>query len=146
MEKWTQKEEAQVFLHDLGVFITVQLFAETPAVLSLGKLCEEHGHSYEWASGQKPHHTQQGKYNLCRTENFVPLIVPGLSTNLESSSSSASLLQESLRKETERTTRELVPLASSSSSSSVSERSGDLAIRTLVPLPEIQIQKKKRSE
>ena len=23
--------------------------------LSLGKLCEDHGYSYEWASGQKPH-------------------------------------------------------------------------------------------
>ena len=32
---------------------------DTPAVLSLGKLCEEHGHSHEWASGQKPHLTKE---------------------------------------------------------------------------------------
>ena len=49
------KEEAQVFVHDLDIFVTVQILDDTPAVLSLGKLCEEHGCSYEWASGQKPH-------------------------------------------------------------------------------------------
>ena len=37
-------EEAQVFVHDLDLFVTVQLLEDTPAVLSLGKLCEEHGY------------------------------------------------------------------------------------------------------
>ena len=36
-------EEAQVFVHELNLFVTVQLLKETPAVLSLGKLCEDHG-------------------------------------------------------------------------------------------------------
>ena len=40
-------EEAQVCVHDLDLFVTVQLLDETPAVLSLGKLCSEHGCSYE---------------------------------------------------------------------------------------------------
>ena len=31
----------------------LQLLEETPAVLSLGKLCEDHGYSHEWVSGQK---------------------------------------------------------------------------------------------
>ena len=44
-------EEAQVHVHDL--FLTVQLLQETLAVLSLGKLSEDHGYSYEWVSGQK---------------------------------------------------------------------------------------------
>ena len=43
-------EEAQVFVHDLNQFVTVQLLEET-AVLSLGKLCEDHGYSCEWVSG-----------------------------------------------------------------------------------------------
>ena len=30
-------EEAQVYVHDLGLFVTVQLLEETPAVLSLGE-------------------------------------------------------------------------------------------------------------
>ena len=48
-------EEAQVYVHDLDLFVTVQILDDTLAVLSLSKLCEEHGCSYEWASGQKPH-------------------------------------------------------------------------------------------
>ena len=46
-------EEAQVLVHDLNLFVTVQLLDETPAVLSLGKLCEDHGCSYEWAFDQR---------------------------------------------------------------------------------------------
>ena len=52
-------EEAQVFVHDLGLFVTVQLLEETPAVISLGKLCNEHGYSCEWVSGQEPRLTPQ---------------------------------------------------------------------------------------
>ena len=45
-------EEAQVYVHDRDLFVTVQIFDDTLALLSLGKLCEEHGYTYEWASGQ----------------------------------------------------------------------------------------------
>ena len=41
-------EEAQVYVQDLDLFCTVQLLEETPAVLSLGQLCSEHGCSCEW--------------------------------------------------------------------------------------------------
>ena len=41
-------EEAQVYVHDLDLFVAVQLLEETPAVLSFGQLCSEHGCSYEW--------------------------------------------------------------------------------------------------
>ena len=41
-------DEAQVHGDDLDLFVTVQLLDETPAVLSHGKLCSEHGCSYEW--------------------------------------------------------------------------------------------------
>ena len=44
--------EAQVYVHDLNLFVTVQLLEETPAVQSLGKLCSEHGCSYEWKNGE----------------------------------------------------------------------------------------------
>ena len=75
------REEAQVFVHDANLSATVQLNEETPAVLSLGKLCEDHGYSDEWISGQKPRLTKEGKTIFCRTDNFVLLVVPGLSTN-----------------------------------------------------------------
>ena len=54
-------EDAHVYVHDLGLFLTVQLLDDTPTVLSLGKLCKEHGYSYESASGQEPRLTKQGK-------------------------------------------------------------------------------------
>ena len=55
------REEGTVYVKELDLFVTVMLLEETPAVLSLGKLCEDHGFSYHWTSGQKPHLTQNGK-------------------------------------------------------------------------------------
>ena len=49
------KEEATVYVKELDLFVTVMLLEDTPAVLSLGNLCEDHGHSYHWTIGQKPH-------------------------------------------------------------------------------------------
>ena len=73
-------EEAQVFVLDLNRFVTVQLLVETPAVQSQGKLCKDHGYSNEWVSGQEPRLTQNGKSIFCKTDNFVPLVVPGSSS------------------------------------------------------------------
>ena len=47
-------EEAQVYVHDLDLFVTVQLLENTLAVLSLGNLCSEHEYSYEWKNCQNP--------------------------------------------------------------------------------------------
>ena len=57
-------------------------------MLSLGKLCDENGYSYERINGQKPHLIQNGIRIQCNTENFVPIVVPGLSTTSSSSSTS----------------------------------------------------------
>ena len=40
-------EEAQAYVYDLDLFVTVQLVEDTPAILSLRKLCEEHSYTYE---------------------------------------------------------------------------------------------------
>ena len=88
-------EEAQVYVHDLGLFVTVHLLEDTRAVVSLGKLCEEHGYTHEWASGQRPHLTKDGKKILFKTEKFVPVVVPGLSSSSSASSFSAPLPQDS---------------------------------------------------
>ena len=55
------REEATVNVKELDLFVTVMLLEETPAVLSLGKLCEDHGYTNHWTCGQKPHLTQNGK-------------------------------------------------------------------------------------
>ena len=48
-------QESTVYVKQLDLFVTVVLLQETPAVLSLGKLCQEHGCMYHWKSGQNPH-------------------------------------------------------------------------------------------
>ena len=60
-----------------------------PALLSLGKLCDENGYSYEWINGQKPHLIKNGIRIICNTENFVPIVVPGLSSSSSGSSSTS---------------------------------------------------------
>ena len=68
------------------IFLTKKDLENTPAVLSLGKLCDENGYSYEWINGQKPHLILNGIRIQCNTENFVPVVVPGLSTSSSSGS------------------------------------------------------------
>ena len=89
--------------------------------LSLGKLC--HGYSHGRASGQKPRLPKEGKTIVCKTDNFVPLVVPGLSTSSRSNSSSTSALQD-------------LP------TSPAQERSGDLAPRDWCRSPPKKTQNK----
>ena len=74
-------EEATVYVKELDIFLTMKVLENTPAVLSLGKLCDENGYSYEWINGQKPHLIKNGIRIQCNTENFVPIVVPGLSAS-----------------------------------------------------------------
>ena len=87
-------EEATVYVKELDIFLTMKVLENTPAVLSLGKLCDENGYSYEWINGQKPHLIKNGIRILCNTENFVPIVVPivvpGLSNSSSGSDSSTS--------------------------------------------------------
>ena len=81
-------EEATVFVRKLDIFLTIKLLEDTPAVLSLVKLRDEHGYLYEWTNCQNPHLIKNGIRVLCNTENFVPIVVPELSTTPSSSSTS----------------------------------------------------------
>ena len=94
------------------IFLTMKVLDNTPAVLSLGKLCDEHGYSYEWINGQKPHLIEDGIRIICNTENFVLIVVPGLSS---SSSGTSSTLRTSVKQESHSAS------SSSSSSPTVSE-------------------------
>ena len=40
-------EEATVYVNELDIFLTTKVLENTPAVSSLGKLCDENGYSYE---------------------------------------------------------------------------------------------------
>ena len=50
--------------------------------------------SNEWITGQQPQLTQNGHNIICKTDNYVPLVVPGLSSPSSSSSSSTSKPQD----------------------------------------------------
>ena len=104
-------EEATVYVKELDKFLTMKVLENTPAVLSLGKLCDENGYSYEWINGQKPHLIKNGIRIQCNTENFVPIVVPGLSASSSSSSHSSTSMTPS-RQESDH------PTSSSSSSTS----------------------------
>ena len=93
----------------------LKVFENTPAALSLGKLCDENGYSFEWINGQKPHLIENGIRIICNTENFVPIVVPG-SSSASSSTSRTPLKQESHS-------------SSSSSSSSSSPTVSEIQIR-----------------
>ena len=67
-------EEAIVYVKELDIFLTMKVLDNTPAVLSLGKLCDENGHSYEWINGQKPHLIKDGirlKRSAIRKTSFL---------------------------------------------------------------------------
>ena len=83
-------EEAQVLVHDLDLFVTVQFLDETLAVLSLHKLCSKRGYSSEWKNRETPQLTKNGKSLSCTMDNLVPLVVSRLSSYSSSILSSTS--------------------------------------------------------
>ena len=117
-------EEATVYVRELDIFLTVKLIEDTQANLSLGKLCVEHGYSYECIIGQKPHLIKNGIRIQCNTENFVPIVVPGLS---RSSSGSSSTLRTPIKQESRS--------SSSSSSSPSSPTVSEIQVREREDVP-----------
>ena len=59
-----KKEVATISVKEFDLFVTVLLLEDTQAVLSLGKLCEDHGCNYHWASGQKPQLMKHGRKRM----------------------------------------------------------------------------------
>ena len=103
----------------------MKVLENTPAVLSLGKLCDENGFSYEWINGQKPHLIKDGIRIICNTENFVPIVVPGLSSSSSGSSSTSRtpMKQESYSSSSSSSSSPTV-ISSVPVSNSVDDRSG----------------------
>ena len=100
-----------MYVKELDIFLTMKVLENTPAVLSLRKLCDENGYSDEWINGQKPHLIKSGITRQCNTENFVPIVVPGLSSSSSSSSHSSTSMTPSRQERNH-------PTSSSSSSTS----------------------------
>ena len=117
-------EEATVYVKELDIFLTMKVLEDTPAVLSLGKLCDEHGYSYEWINGQKPHLIKNGIRIQCNTENFVPIVDPGLSTSSSSSFPSSTSMTPSRQEIDHRTSSSSSSTSPTTTVSSDSESTG----------------------
>ena len=66
--------EAKVYIKELSAYQGVDLVKDSPAVLSLGSLCDEHGCSYSWFPGETPRWSRGKKVIECSIENFVPAV------------------------------------------------------------------------
>ena len=121
-------EEAIAYVKELDIFLTMKVLNNTPGVLSLGKFCDENGYSYEWINGQKPHLIKDGIRIICNTENFVPIVVPGLSS---SSSASSSTSRTPMKQESHS--------SSSSSSSPSSPTVDEISVREREDAPDSDI-------
>ena len=88
-------EEATVYVKELDIFLTMKVLEDTPAVLSLGKLCDEHGYSYEWINCQKPHLIKNGIRIQCNTESFGLSTTPSSSSTLTSTTLSGQEIDHS---------------------------------------------------
>ena len=128
-------EEAIVYVKEFEKFLTMKVIENTPAVLSIGKLCDENGYSYEWINGQKPHLIKDGIRIICNAENFVPIVVPGLSS---SSSASSSTLRTPMKQKSHP--------SSSSSSSPSSPTVGEIPVRGREGTPDSDISPVSMSE
>ena len=122
-------EEAIVYVKELDIFLTMKVLENTPAVLSLGKLCDENGYSYKWINGQKPRLIKDGIRIICITENFVHIVVPGLTSSSWTSSSSS---RTPIKKESHSS-------CSSSSSSLSSPTVGEMSVREREHVPNSDI-------
>ena len=121
-------EEGTVYVKELNIFLTMKVLEDSPAVSPLGKLCDENGYYYEWINGQKPHLMKDRIRIICNTENFVPIVVLGMSS---SSSGSSSTLRTSMKQESHS--------SSSSSSSPSSPTVGEIQVREREDAPNSDI-------
>ena len=126
-------EEATVYVKELDIFLTMKVLDNTPAVLSLGKLCDENGYSYEWINGQKPHLIKKWIRIPCNTENIVPIVVPGLSS---SSSGSSSTSKTPSRQESHCSSSSSISSSSPSVSEIQTQERGDRIDSDISPVQE----------
>ena len=112
-------EEATAYVKELDIFLTMKVLENTPAVLSLGKLCDENGYSYEWIGGKKPHLSdtmQHGELRSYRGSRLVnEFFVRFSSFNFNDTFKAGRLLhrqqhQVIMRLEKERTELKVIPL------------------------------------
>ena len=67
-------EEATVYVPELDIFLTTKVLEGTPAVSSVGKLCDENGYSYEWIKKRDSDTLQHGELRSCCGSRLVKFV------------------------------------------------------------------------
>ena len=93
------REEASVYISENWTYSSQLCFLKKlPQFFLSGSSARIMG-ACHWTSGQKPHLTKKGKRIDCNTSNYVPIVVPGLSTSsctTPTPTSSTSLSQDAV--------------------------------------------------
>ena len=84
-------EEASVHVNNLDMFVTIQLFEDTPACAISWKLCEDNVSSYEWK--KEKHRILFRMARLYLADNFVPIVMLGRSKKRHFTSSAEELTE-----------------------------------------------------
>ena len=79
-------EEAAVYVKEFDFSWQRKSSKTRQQYCRLESFAMKNGYSHEWINGQKPHLIQNGIRIQCDTENFVLIVVPGLSTSSSSGS------------------------------------------------------------
>ena len=146
-------------------FLTMKVLENTPAVLSLGKLFDENGYSYEWINGQKPHLIKKRYSNTvqyrelrsdrgsCSSSHLSTSMTPSRQESNHPTSSSSSSTPPTTTVSSDRETREREDLSgidshpvpvSSSQVEEMIERGDPLLAHPSQPKTQDQIKKKPR--
>ena len=91
----TASEEVQTNEEDL--FVTVQILDDTPAVPSLGKLCEEHGYTLRVGPRSKTTVDQTREEHFMQNGKLRTFYSPWIVFNSDTGSSSTSPPQDSVK-------------------------------------------------
>lgn len=74
----TARQTAQIFIKELGIWVRAYILSNTPSLISLGKLCKDHGFKYVWDGVKQPflqeRHT--GKRVHLQVTSDVPVVAP----------------------------------------------------------------------
>ena len=70
------RHEVDIYVEELDTTITALVVQDAPTLISLGRLCLEHGYDYIWKHGQVPFLQKGDKTVLCQPSHNVPMITP----------------------------------------------------------------------
>ena len=117
------REGATVYVKELDIFLTMKVLEDTPAVYRKESFAMKTDTHMNGSTVKKPHLMKNGIRIQCNTENFVLIVVPGLSTSSSSGSHPSTSMTPS------RQERHCSTSSSSSSSSPTTATSSDSETR-----------------